>query len=69
MTLRPEPTIPVLGTAVLACCIRYVRAPSLLPVAAALLMSGAALTIHHSGAVFPAPPATRPADLRQREAM
>ena len=55
MTLRPEPAIALLGTAVLACCIRYVRAPSLLPVAAALLMSGAALTIHHSGAVAASP--------------
>ena len=51
ITLRPEPAIALLATAVLACCIRYVRVPGPLPLMAAVLMSGAAITIHHSGAV------------------
>ena len=51
ITLRPELPIAFLAMGVLACGIRYVRAPGPLPLLAAVLISGAAITIHHSGAV------------------
>jgi arabinosyltransferase B/arabinosyltransferase C len=55
ITLRPEPAIALLAVAVLACCLRYAKAPNPLLLVAGVLMSGAALTVHHSGAVAAAP--------------
>jgi hypothetical protein len=55
MTLRPEPAIALLVVAVLACCIRYLRAPDARPLLVAMLLAGLALTMHPAGAVALAP--------------
>ena len=55
MTLRPEPAIALMAVAVLACCIRYLRAAAAGPLVVAMLLVGLALTIHPAGAVALAP--------------
>ena len=55
MTLRPEPAIALMAVAVLACCIRYLRAAGVGPLVVAILLVGLALTIHPAGAVALAP--------------
>ena len=55
ITLRPEPPIALLAAAVLACCLRYIAAPSLPPLLGAVLLSGSAIAIHPSGVIALAP--------------
>ena len=55
MTLRPEPFVALLCTAVLACALSFIERPRVGPIAIALLLSGLSVTTHPAGLVAVAP--------------
>jgi hypothetical protein len=55
MTLRPEPAIALLAVGVLACCLRYARAPRLECLILSVVLAGLAVTIHPAGLVAAGP--------------
>ena len=55
VTLRPEPMVAVLATAVLASCLAYLAKPAIDLLLLALVLCGLAVTVHPAGAVAAAP--------------
>ena len=55
VTLRPEPMVALLATAVLASCLAYLAKPAIDVLLFALVLCGLAVTVHPAGAVAGAP--------------